>query len=81
MNDDNHDNQAKAVKLSDKFVDFIDLTDENLEEVAIMEFGIQGGQCGGGCGCGGACGGGYGSYGGYGFGGCRCGGCRCGGCG
>ena len=70
----NDDDQAKAAKLSEKFVDFIDLTDENLEEVAITEFGIQGGQCGGDCvGCAGGCGGNCGGGGCSGCGGCACG--------
>lgn len=81
MNLDNCDNQPTEKKLSELFVEFIDLTDEDLEEVEVLEFGgIRGGQCAGGpvsgctdCPCGTPfrsgcpCGGGCG-------GGCPCGG-------
>ncbi len=60
MDRDNCDSQATGKKLSDQFVEFIDLTDEDLEEVDVLELGdIHGGECGcgGNCGCGGDCGG------------------------
>lgn len=70
--------------LSDQFVEYIDLTDEDLEEIDVLEFGeAQGGNCGcGHCGCGrcgcGRCGCGHGC----GCGRCGCGhGCGCGRCG
>ena len=64
--------QAREKKLSEQFVDFIDLTDEDLEEIDIPELGrVHGGFCGGFCGscggwgsCGGFCGGSCGFWGG-----------------
>ena len=51
MDQDNRDSQVTGKKLSDQFVEFIDLTDEDLEEVEVLEFGggIHGGQGCGGC--------------------------------
>jgi hypothetical protein len=77
MDLNNSDSQATEKKLSEQFAEFIDLADEDLEEVEVLEFGgIHGGYCGG-CGHYGGCGG-CGHYGG-------CGGCGhyggCGGCG
>jgi hypothetical protein len=49
MNPDNCDSQATEKKLSEQFAEFIDLADEDLEEVEVLEFGgIRGGQGGGG---------------------------------
>lgn len=60
MDQENRDKQATEKKLSDQFAEFIDLTDEDLEEVDVTELGdVHGGQCGGCCGphcCGGCCG-------------------------
>jgi hypothetical protein len=77
MDLNNRDNQETEKKLSEQFAEFIDLTDKDLEEVEVREFGgIYGGRCGcGGCGCGG--GGGCGCY----HCGCGCYHCGCGGCG
>lgn len=58
MDLNNSDSQATEKKLSEQFAEFIDLADEDLEEVEVLEFGgIRGGQCGGGCfhHCGGGC--------------------------
>jgi uncharacterized membrane protein len=72
MNFDNRDRQAPENKLSEEFVEFIDLTDEDLEEVEIRESG----GAHGGCDCGYSDSGGGGYYSGCensGGGGCYCG--------
>lgn len=52
MDHNDRDSQATEKKLSDQFVEFIDLTDEDLEEVDILELGdIHGGQCNCNCMC------------------------------
>ena len=69
MNPENCEKQAREKKLSEEYTEFIDLSDEDLEEVDVLEFGgVHGGRCG----CGGC------------FHRCGCGGCfrcGCGGCG
>jgi hypothetical protein len=63
MDPGNRDCQATEKKLSEQFVEFIDLTDEDLKEVDILELGVHGGSfdgdyaghcrsCGCHCGCG-----------------------------
>jgi len=58
MNLDKCNSQATEKKLSEQFVEFIDLADEDLEEVDVLEFGGVNGSyyhchCGGcgGCSC------------------------------
>jgi hypothetical protein len=46
MDFDNCNGQAREKKLSEQFVAFIDLTDEDLEEVNVLELGGSGGRSG-----------------------------------
>ena len=53
MDPKHRDNQAAENKLSNQYAEFVDLTDQDLEEVTALEFGgsingVQGGRCGGG---------------------------------